>query len=108
MVTDEPVDMGLYGAPFYFFRDVEGKGIDEEGSCGGFADTAGPEVEEGVFAKLPDGSAMTAFYIVGIDLELGFGIDGRFLTDDEVVILLEGVCLLRVLVYKDLAIEDAG
>src|ERR1700722_6102209 len=108
MVADEPVDVGLNGIPFYFFRDVEGKGIDEQGPCGGLPYTTGPEVEKRIFAKLPHGCAMAAFHVVGIDLEFRLGIDGRFLADDEVIVLLEGVCLLGVLVYKDLAVEDTG
>ena len=108
MLADEPVNVGLYRIPFYFFRDVEGKGVDKQGSCGGFTDPAGPEVKQGLLAKLTYRGTVTAFYIIGIYFELGFGIDGRFLADHEVVILLEGVCLLRVLVYEDLAVEDAG
>jgi len=108
MVANEPVDVGLNGIPFYFFRDVEGKGVDKKGPGCGFADPTGAKIEQGIFTELSHGGTVTALHVVGIDLQLGLGINGRFFADDEVVILLKGVRLLRVLVYKDLAVEDTG
>jgi len=108
MVADEPVDVGLYGVPFYFFRDVKGKGVDKHGFCGSFADAAGPEIEQGVFAELTYCGAVAAFYVVGEDLEFGFGVDGRLFADNEVIVLLEGVCFLCGSFHAHLSVEDAG
>src|SRR5579859_1308936 len=79
MVTDLMVDMRCYGCLFYFLRDVESKGVDEQGAGCRLADAAGAEVEKGVLAELAYRGAVTAFYIVGKDLEFGFRIDGRLL-----------------------------
>src|SRR5262249_4473441 len=107
MSPDQVIDMRPQGGYPDLFGYVEGKGIDQEALCRLFADTAGTQVEQGFFAELPYRRPVAAFYVVGIYFELRLGVDGRLIADDQVVVLLKGIGLLRILVDIDLAVEDA-
>ena len=48
---------------------------------------------------------MAALDVVGVDLELGLGVDLGIVRQQQIVVLLVGVGLLRVLVDDDLAGE---
>ena len=50
---------------------------------------------------------MAAFDVVGVDFELGLGVDNRALTQDQVAAQLMGIDLLRVLAHDDFALEGA-
>ena len=49
---------------------------------------------------------MRASHVVGIDLQLGLGVDGRVFGQYQVLVRLLGVGFLRVLTDEDLAVED--
>ena len=51
---------------------------------------------------------MRTLDVVGVDFELGLGVDLRRLREQEVLVGLIGVGFLRGLVNVDLAAEDAG
>src|SRR6185437_16658300 len=108
MMTDRLVDIAFHGAELQLLRDVECEGVDQEGLCRGFAYPARAQIEQRFLAELPDGGTMAAFHVVGIDLELGFAVDGRPFADHEIVILLESIGLLRILMHIHLAVEYAG
>src|SRR5690606_40674875 len=81
------------------------KGMHQQypGLC--FADSPRPQVKKCFGVKLADCAAVTAFYIVSKDLQLRFGINRRLLTNQHIVVLLEGVCFLCILADKYLAVE---
>src|SRR6185437_9612260 len=107
MTSDQLVDISFHRADLQLLGDVESKGVDQKGLGRRFADPARAEIKKRFFAELTHGTTMTAFYVVRVDLELGFAVDGRPFADDEIVVLLEGVGLLRILVHVDLTVEDA-
>ena len=49
---------------------------------------------------------MAALDVIGKNLQLGFGVDQGLFAEQEVVVLLECVCLLGNLADKDLPVED--
>ena len=51
---------------------------------------------------------MRAAHVVGKDLQLRFGVDDRVPGEQQVLIGLFGIGLLRVLPHKNLAVEDPG
>ena len=61
------------------------------------------QVEELGRIELPDGRAVRALHVVGEDLELRLGVDGRVVGNKQVLIALLGVGLLRDLPYDNAA-----
>ena len=66
------------------------------------------QVKEGVFVELADGGSVRTLDVVGVDFELGLGVDLGRLREQEILIGLVGVGFLRGLVNVDLAAEDTG
>src|SRR5262249_18120411 len=73
----------------------------------GLFDAARAHIEEGVLLDLADGGAVSALHVVGVDLELGLGVDLRVVGEQQVAVGLLGVGLLRVRVNDDAPVEDA-
>ena len=65
------------------------------------------QVEDRLAVKLADGGAVRAFDVVGENLELRLGVDGRVVGQEQRLVGLLGVGLLGVLADEDLAVEDA-
>src|SRR3546814_25584 len=53
------------------------EGLDEQGPRRGFRDAAGAQVEERVVVEVAGGRAVAADDVVGVDLQLGLGVDLR-------------------------------
>lgn len=71
----------------------------------GYRDAACPHVEEFVRIEPSDGRAVAAFHIIGIDLQLRPGIGLGGVADQQVVVGLVGLRLLRVRDDPDQAVE---
>ena len=80
--------------------------MDEEAPGLGEADAAGAHVEQHALVELADRRAVLALHVVGEDLELGLRVDERLLREEEVLVLLDGVGLLRAGADDDAAVED--
>ena len=72
------------------------------------ADATRAQIEQGVFVELAYGGSVRTLDVVGVDFELGLGVDLRRRREQEILIGLVGVGFLRGLVNVDLAAEDAG
>ena len=51
---------------------------------------------------------MGTFYVVRKNLQLWFGVDGRLIAQQNIVVLLKGIRFLGNLVHNDLSIENPG
>ena len=60
----------------------------------GFGDAAGAQIEERRRVEVADAGAVAALDVVGVDLELGLGIDHRALAEDQVAAQLVRIGLL--------------
>ena len=74
----------------------------------GGADAPRPQVEERVLVELTDRRAVPALHVVGEDLELRLRVDERLAREEQVLVRLLRVGLLRVGAHEDLAVEDAA
>src|SRR5580698_2606014 len=92
VLADQLIEVGFQGRLADLSRHIKGKSRDQEGFGRRLADAAGTQVKQRLFTELPHGGPMAAFYVVGEDLELGFRVDSSLFANDEVVILLEGIC----------------
>ena len=72
----------------------------------GLADAAGAQVEDRVRVELADRRAVRALHVVGEDLELRLGVDQGVARQQQVLVRLLRVGLLRVRPDDDLAVED--
>jgi len=70
-------------------------------------DAARAQIENGIGIQLADSGAVRAFNVVGVDFELGLGVNTRRVREQEILVGLVGVGFLRGLVYVDFAAEDA-
>src|SRR5437867_5637195 len=70
------------------------------------ADAAGTQVEKGILIETADGGAMVALHIVGANFQLRLGVDHRAIREQQILVGLPGVGLLRVRAHEDPAIED--
>ena len=68
----------------------------------------GPQVEQRLRVQLPDRRAVRALHVVGEDLELRLGVDLRLVREQQGLVGLLGVGLLRVGADADPAVEDAA
>jgi hypothetical protein len=80
--------------------------VDEHAAGGLPVDAARAQVEERVLVELADGRPVRALDIVGVDLELRPGIDGRIRRQQDVAAGLLGIGLLGVRADDDPAAED--
>src|SRR5712692_10534693 len=64
------------------------------------------EIKDFVFFQLTNRRAMRALHVIGKNLKLWFGIHLRFVRQQQVLIRLQRVGLLRAVTHKDFAIED--
>ena len=71
-------------------------------------DAARAQVEHRVFVELADRRAVRALHVVGEDLELRLGVDLRVVGEQQRLVGLLRVGLLRVLPDDDLAVEDGA
>ena len=63
-------------------------------------------VKHRLVVELADGATVRTFDVVGKNFELRFGVDGRFVAEQNVVVLLECVGFLRLFFDKDFAIKN--
>ena len=63
------------------------------------------DIEKGCLVQLADGRTMSAFHIVGVDLELGFGIDLGVGGEQQVLVALRRVGFLRTRLHHDSAMK---
>ena len=72
-----------------------------------FVNSARAQVEERFFVDLPNRCSMRALHVVGVDLQLGLGVDLRVVGEEQVAVGLFRVGLLRIFVHDDPAMKDA-
>ena len=88
--------------------DVAREGVDQEVPGLRLADPARAQVEQRGVVELPDRRAVPALDVVGEDLERRRRVDERLLREEQVLVRLHRVGLLRVRPHDDLAVEDAA
>ena len=88
------------------FDDFSGKGMCEQAPCAGFVDTTAPAIEDGLTVQLANGCAVRALYVVGEDFQLGLGVHGRAVSEDDRSTALFRIGLLSVFADEDLPVED--
>ena len=67
-----------------------------------------PQIEDRVLVELTDRRAVRALHVVGEDLELRLRVDLRIVGEQQRLVRLLGVGLLRVGPHDDLAVEDGA
>src|SRR5438045_94709 len=70
-------------------------------------DAARLQIKQRRLVEIADTGAVAAFDVVGVDFELGLGVDDGAPADDQVAAQLVGVGLLRVLAHDDSPLEGA-
>ena len=73
----------------------------------GRVDAARAQIEQLRFVELPDGGAVSAFHIVGVNFQFRLGVDFRIPRQQQIVVGLEGIGLLRAGMHDHLAVEYA-
>ena len=68
---------------------------------------AGAQIENGLVVQLADRRAVGAFHVVGVDLQLRLGVGGGVVGEQQVLVGLLGVGLLRDGPDEDATVEDA-
>ena len=71
-------------------------------------DAARLQVEDGLLIELANRRPVRATNIVGVNLQLRFGMDGGVFGKNEIPVCLLGVSLLRVRTNDDLPIKNRG
>ena len=65
-------------------------------------------VKKSTFIKLTDSTSMRALYVICEYLELRFGINAGFISDQDIVILLKSICFLSFFINDYFTVENAG
>lgn len=91
MLVDEFIQVCLQLRQVDLLGDIKGERRYEHGSGRIFAYAPRLQVEHGLLAQLPDGGAVAAFYVIGIDLQLRLGVDDGLGAEQQVVVLLKGI-----------------
>jgi len=88
-------------------RDLGREAARQQGP--GLARSHGPrsQVEESLFVELADARAVAALHVVGVDLELGLGVDLGPLAEQQVRVRLQCIGLGRLGAHEHTAAEDA-
>ncbi len=81
--------------------------FDQHAPCLVGADAAGAQIEQRILVEIADSGAVRAFDIVGEDFELGLGVDGGAVAQEQRAAGLLGVGFLRALADADGAEESA-
>ena len=68
---------------------------------------AGAQIKNRLLVQLPDRRAVRALHVIGVNLQLRLRVHGRFIGKEEVLVRLFGVGLLRDLLHKNPAMENA-
>ena len=76
--------------------------------CLSFVESPTAQVEERRFIKLTDGCAVTAFDVVSVDFQLGFGVNLGMLRQQQIVISLVRVGAVRSFMDDGLAVPNAA
>src|SRR5262245_8902211 len=87
---------------------VVGEGVHEEVAGLERSEATGAQVEQRRLVESADRGAVRASNVVRVDLELGARVDDRAVREDEVLVRLLRVRLLRVLPHDDPAVEDGA
>ena len=104
---DQAIKLFPGGSTPNALNNFAGKGMDQHPTGGLGIDAASPQIENGLFIQLTYGGTVCAFDIVGVDLQLGFGIDGGVLGKEQVLVRLLGIRFLGGLLHEDAAMENA-
>src|SRR5918911_2317173 len=64
------------------------------------------EIEKLLLFELPDGCAVGALHVVRENLQLRLGVNARFVREQQVLVRLHRIRLLRALPDKDFSIKD--
>ena len=100
--------MVFEGGDAHAVEDFAGKGACQHPDGLAVANATGAQIEQSIFVELADGGSVRTLDVVGVDFELGLGVDLGRLREQEVLVGLVGVGFLRGLVNVDLAAKDAG
>ena len=84
---------------------VAGEPVGEHAARRALRDAARAQVEQHLLVELPDGGAVRALDVVGVDLELGLGVDLGVARKEQVAVGLMRFGLLRVRVDVDAPVE---
>src|SRR5688572_1921448 len=87
---------------------LRGEGRNKEGARFRRRNTARAQIEDEILLEVSGGRAMAAGDIVGIDLELGLGVELRRGREQKTMARLLAVRLLGAALDDDLALEDAA
>ncbi len=75
--------------------DFAGEGVDQHPPRRFRPDAAGAQIENGFLVQLADGRAVRAFHVVGVNLQLRLGVGRRVVGEQQILVRLLGVGLLR-------------
>ena len=93
---------------FDSFEKVRRKSVRQHATGFSLRDTPGPQVEHGVLAELTDRRAVCAANVIRVDLELRLRIDFSLAREQQVLVVLDRVGLLRVLANDDLPVKHSA
>src|SRR5262249_27657710 len=97
-----------YGGGLHAIEAFVGEGKQQQAARLSLRHSAGTQVEQRVFVDLPDGGAVSALDVVGVDFQLRLGVDLRLVAQQQVAVGLLGVGLLCSLMDNDAAMEYAA
>lgn len=91
-----------------FSDDLGGKRVHKQTARRSLRDAAAPHVEQRLFVQLPHRGAMAALDIVGVDFQIGFGLELGLFGQQQVAVGLIGLGFLRAGFHEHMALEAAG
>ena len=106
LLVDQGLDMVANWAILHARNAFPGKSTQQKISRQYFVDSARAQIEECFLIDLPDGCAVGALHIVGVDLQLGLGINLRVIGEEQVAVGLLGIGFLRIFVNDDSAVKN--
>ena len=104
-IPDERVEFFAQGIVFHAVDDLAGEGVDQHAARVLQPDASAAQIVNRFVVELADGRAVRAFHIVGIDLELWLRVGGGVVGEQQVLVRLLGVGLLRVRPDEDASVD---
>ena len=68
--------------------------------------SASRQIKQFIFVNLPDGCAMGTLHVISQNLKLWFRIHARLVRQEEILVCLHGIGLLRIVTNEDLAVKN--
>ena len=87
------------------FDHIVREGMHQQLPGQSLSDAARAQIKQLRFVELADGRAVVALDVVGVNFELRLGVDFRIFGQQQVVVGLVGIGLLRARMHDDLAVE---